>query len=208
MTDERPLSGVADGNLIDRRRVIAAGASALTMSLAGCQAAVDFLADFVLEDVNVVNGSDHPVDGSIRVIGPGGSELLDDDFHLEPEDDADDADEESGAGFSSVFEDAGGYVVHVALDDPIGPRERERSGDDPADTAGNESPSEGNESGGDTSAGGDEERQTAGPEVEVAVDVDDPDEEHVVVIVDDARDEPIEVVVIEAFSDLADYLEG
>lgn len=167
---------------IGRRRLLAVGASTCAISLAGCSAVADFLGGMFLEDVNVFNGTDRELTGSIEVLDPNGDVVLDETFELPAGDDGDDGDdagddgdpeeeidEESLGLYEDVLTDPGEYTVSVALDEAVG---------------------------GESEAIED-------------VEVSDPEEEHVMVFVggEDA-DDSISIAVIEEFSDLGEYDDG
>ncbi|MCU4926376.1 hypothetical protein OB905_10325 [Halobacteria archaeon AArc-dxtr1] len=151
---------------LSRRRVLATSAGLATAALAGCSTVVDFLAGLVLDDVNVINGADEPVAGTIEVTDPAGERVLDETFDLEAGDD--DGDEDAQAIYDEVFTDAGEYTVHVELDD------------------------------GDSIDGEEGTEET--------IDVDDPDDEHILVFLgSDEVEEAILVTTIEELSDLEEY---
>lgn len=103
-----------------RRRVLAAGGALATVGLTGCMSAFDAIAGAILEDVNVVNGTDREHSGSITVDGPGGETRLDEPFTVAPEDSEPDDDGPSETPtYADVFAGSGEYTVGVALDNPI-----------------------------------------------------------------------------------------
>jgi len=116
------------GQQIDRRTVLATGAGLATAALAGCAQIADFLAGFVLKDVNVINGTDRPIAGSIEVTGPSGDVLLDETFDLEATQDGtgdgttdggdggDQPDEAASGLYGGVFDGEGDYGVAVELE--------------------------------------------------------------------------------------------
>ncbi|ARS91721.1 hypothetical protein B1756_06985 [Natrarchaeobaculum aegyptiacum] len=106
------------GGLARRRFLAAAGATA-SVALAGCATVVDFLAGMVLDDVNLMNGTDQVLTGSIVVRNPDGETVLDDSFEVEPDEDdgGPDPDEESQAVFGDVFDGPGEYTVEIELDE-------------------------------------------------------------------------------------------
>ena len=75
-----------------RRRLLAAGTAAATVGLAGCTRAVNYSVDPALEDVNLFNGTDQQLSGSITITDPEESTALDEEFAVEPDDDRDDDD--------------------------------------------------------------------------------------------------------------------
>ncbi len=101
-----------------RRRFLGATAAAVTVGLAGCAETVgNLLAEFILDDVNLLNETDRVLTGSITVVGPDSETLLDDEFRLEPADeDADATEDESQAVFGDLFEAPGEHRFEVALD--------------------------------------------------------------------------------------------
>jgi hypothetical protein len=113
---------------IDRRTVLATGAGLATTALAGCAQIADFLAGFVLKDVNVINGTERPIAGSIEVTGPGGDVVLDETFDLEATEqnggttnggttDGNDQPDDAASGlYGGVFDGEGDYAVVVELE--------------------------------------------------------------------------------------------
>jgi hypothetical protein len=117
-----------------RRRFLAAAggtaAVAATASLAGCSGVADFVANQLLEDVNVFNETGRPVAGSVEVVDPNGDTVLDDTFDLASGDtgsdsndggdgggsDGEEADTGSTATFADVWTDPGSYEVALAFD--------------------------------------------------------------------------------------------
>ncbi|ELY68993.1 hypothetical protein CYV19_08705 [Natronobacterium gregoryi SP2] len=95
------------------------GASAGTVALAGCASVANFLADMILDDVNVFNGTERELSGSIEVTDPDETVVLEERFEVVPDDDDDDDDvnEDSGEVYGDVFTDDGEYVVSIELDD-------------------------------------------------------------------------------------------
>lgn len=101
-----------------RRTFLTLGASLGTVALAGCASVANFLADLVLGDVNVFNGTERELTGSIEVTDPDGTVVLEERFDVVPEDeDEDEDDEESGTVYDDVFTADGEYVVSITLDD-------------------------------------------------------------------------------------------
>ncbi|QSG11588.1 Uncharacterized protein HSBGL_1164 [Halapricum desulfuricans] len=103
-----------DGRAIDRRRVLAAGASVTTAVLAGCSEMLDFFGGLVLEDVNVFNTTEHRITGSVVVTGPDETTALDATFDIPPEGETED--EDTATTYGGVLEDAGQYTVSTTLD--------------------------------------------------------------------------------------------
>lgn len=103
---------------LSRRRLIAATTAVGSTVLAGCSAAVDYLAGFILDDVNLFNATDRTLSGEIRVTDPDGATVLSEQFEVEPEeDDDDDANSDSGAVFEDVIGDSGEYHITVDLNE-------------------------------------------------------------------------------------------
>lgn len=113
---------------IGRRRFLAAGASAAGVALAGCSAIADFLGGMFLEDVNVFNGTDRELSGSIEVLDPNGDVVLEESFDLpSSEGDGEDGGNESDGGdqesmgiYEDVLTDSGEYTVSIELDREVG----------------------------------------------------------------------------------------
>jgi hypothetical protein len=99
---------------LTRRRLLAAGGTALLSSVGGCAAVVDFVGEQVLEDVNVLNQLNREVSGSLTVVGPTGETLLDEAFDV-PAREA--TGESNTLAYDGVWRDAGTYRVEVALAD-------------------------------------------------------------------------------------------
>ncbi len=113
MSPESPRS-----TRVSRRNFLAAGAAVATAAVAGCtESTVNWFADKVFEEVNVMNGYEDSVTGSITVTGPSGETRLDDEFDVAV------GQEYNGEGDSPVFEDVwageGSYDVTVEFDDPV-----------------------------------------------------------------------------------------
>ncbi|MXV62600.1 hypothetical protein GS429_11095 [Natronorubrum sp. JWXQ-INN-674] len=119
MTNAFEFTGVAGSRSRSRRAFLALGASASTVALAGCASVANFLADMVLDDVNVFNGTDRERSGSIEITDPDGTVVLEERFEIAPEDEDDDndVDEDSGEVYEDVFTGDGEYVVSIELDD-------------------------------------------------------------------------------------------
>lgn len=101
-----------------RRRFIAATVAAGSTAFAGCTSAVDYLAGFVLDDVNLFNATDRTLSGEITVTDPDGSTVLMETFEVEPdEEDDENANGDSGAVFEDVIGDVGTYHVTLKLDE-------------------------------------------------------------------------------------------
>ncbi|APX97426.1 hypothetical protein SAMN05421809_3509 [Natronorubrum daqingense] len=176
-----------------RRRVLTVGTTAAVASVAGCSSAVDFLADMTLEEVNVFNGADEPITGTIEIVDPDGEVALEESFDLERDRDGDDEDNEAAAFYDDTWSDAGEYEVSVELEDE--PDEASDDGESADD--------------GEDSDDGDDNDTPLGPERTDTVTVDDPDEERLVVgIAQEGPGELISFHVIEDFSELEEEFEG
>ena len=175
------------GDRLNRRRLLAAGASAAVVGVAGCAQVANYIAELVLEDVNLFNQTSQQLTGTVSVTDPAGETVLDESFEIQPEtDDEGEAnesedgseangtentvDEESGATYGEVFTEAGSYTVSAALDDDSAIK-------------------------GKTAA-------------ERSVDVADPAEEHIVVVFGaDDFDGVMGAFVIEEFTDIGNHVE-
>jgi hypothetical protein len=114
MTFDRSRTETPATPSVSRRRYLAVGAIVGTTAVAGCSSAVDFLAGMVLEDVNVLNGGEQDLAGSVEVAGPDGSLVLEDRFDLVPDDDG--AGEDAQATYDGALTDSGEYTVTLELD--------------------------------------------------------------------------------------------
>lgn len=153
---------------LSRRRLLAATATGSLAATAGCATIVDTLADQILEDVNIFNGTGSPRTGGITVTGPTGETILDTEFAVEA--DTDDEETDSSVAFADVFDGTGGYGVAVDLASEDGIR-------------------------GET-------------EFETDLEVDAPEEEHIIVgLTPGEENDPFEVFVIEQFTDIGDQLD-
>ncbi|SDR27188.1 hypothetical protein [Natronobacterium texcoconense] len=119
MTNTPNVTPASADRSYTRRTVLALGAGAGTVALAGCASVANFLGDLVLDDVNVFNGTDQELSGSIEVTDPSETLVLDEEFEVVPEEDEedDDVDEDSGQVYADVFTDDGEYVVSITLDE-------------------------------------------------------------------------------------------
>ncbi|AGB38714.1 hypothetical protein [Natronococcus occultus] len=113
--DRSPTRTPSRTSSMSRRRCLAVGTAVGTSLVAGCSTAVDFLAGMVLEDVNVLNGTETALAGSIAVTDAEGSVVLDDRFDLAAG--GDDADEDAQATYDDAVTEAGEYTVAIELDD-------------------------------------------------------------------------------------------
>ena len=118
----------SDHTRLSRRRFLAAGTATATVAVAGCARLADWIADQVLEDVNVFNETGRRVEGTIRVERPGGTAQLDESFVLDPSDgDGNSSTNESdgdGANqgldtYADVWSESGEYEVAVEVAAPI-----------------------------------------------------------------------------------------
>ncbi|WP_339105180.1 hypothetical protein [Haloterrigena salinisoli] len=129
--------------LLSRRTFVAAGSATALVSLAGCSAVADFLADMALQEVNVFNGADQSVSGTIEVVDPDDETVLEETFDLEapPEDDESDENTEATVQYDDVWTGTGDYEVTVALDDPLEEETNDGSSESDAGNETNESES-------------------------------------------------------------------
>lgn len=112
MSDDRDPRSVP----LTRRRVLAAGGTAVLASLAGCTTVVDTIADQALEDVNVLNQLNRAVSGSVTVTTSAGDPVLDETFAVPSKD----ADGESNVlAYDDVWRDADAYRIGVELTDVV-----------------------------------------------------------------------------------------
>lgn len=102
----RPIGSVR------RRDLLAAGAGALTLAVAGCTRASEFLVDRVVGDVNVFNTTGRRVTGSLSLVDPDEATVLDEELTLAA---ADDGDEEPAALFEDTLTTAGTYRFAVGV---------------------------------------------------------------------------------------------
>jgi len=99
-----------------RRSFLAATGVATATAMTGCTGLLDFVGNQVLGHVNVFNGIDQRVSGSITVSGPDGETLLDETFELVSSN-TESSDGQSSAVFDDVWSGAGSYEASVELDD-------------------------------------------------------------------------------------------
>jgi hypothetical protein len=85
--------------------------------VAGCSGVVDWIANQVLEQVNLFNYTDRTVNGSVTVVSPDGETRLDESFTLSGSDGGD-SDSESGT-YGDVWNGTGSYEVSVELEESI-----------------------------------------------------------------------------------------
>lgn len=110
-------SGDRPSKQLGRRRLLAAGATAAVVGVAGCAQVANYIGGLVLDDVNLFNETDRRLTGSITVNDPNDAAVLDESFEIKPDDEDDEDDEESGATYGDVLTDPGEYTVGVELDD-------------------------------------------------------------------------------------------
>jgi len=119
-----PVPAAPSVTTLSRRQILAVAASIGTVSLAGCSRVVEFIGGLAMEDVTVINGSEHSLAGSIVVTGPDGETRLDEPFSVGPQDQSDDENDETPAEtdentvslFQDVLDDNGTYTVAVSLE--------------------------------------------------------------------------------------------
>lgn len=205
---------------LSRRTVIAGGGTVALASLAGCSAIVNQLAEMALKEVNIFNGAERSVSGTIEIVDPNDEVVLGETFDLKSESDSsEDADTNDGvAQYGDVWTDTGDYEVSIELeetlaDDPgTGGNETESTNNssdvettnstDSQTSADNESASNSSESGTDA------EGSESGTSATETVTVNAPDEEHLVVGIDQGETaELISFHVIEEFSELGEEYE-
>ena len=104
-----------------RRRLLAAGGATAVAGLAGCTDIINTIAGAILEDVNVLNGTDQERSGTVTVVDPNGDTQLEESFTVAPSDSEDEETDEpsSTPAYADVFTDAGEYTVTVELDSAI-----------------------------------------------------------------------------------------
>lgn len=104
-----------------RRRLLAAGGATALTGLAGCTGIINSIAGAILEDINVLNGTDQERNGTVTVVDQNGETQLEESFTVAPSNngDGETAEPSSTPTYSEVFTDAGEYTVRVELDSPI-----------------------------------------------------------------------------------------
>ncbi len=117
--DAESIEHSTGSRTLSRRRFLASGATTASVGFAGCAESIgNFIAEFVLDDVNLLNETDRNLAGSIVVTDPSGETILDAAFDLEPAaDEADESNEDSQAVYSDLFETDGEHVFTVELAD-------------------------------------------------------------------------------------------
>ena len=103
---------------LSQREFLAASGTAVITAIAGCSRLANFIADQILEDVNVFNETAQQRSGSIKVTGLAGETVLDDSFDLTSSESEDD-DNDSTAVFADVWTEAGSYDATLELDTDI-----------------------------------------------------------------------------------------
>jgi hypothetical protein len=99
-----------------RRRFLAAGGAAALTAVAGCSSVLNLVGSQFLEHVNVFNETGRRVGGSVEVVGPDGTTVLDGTFDLISTD-SETADGSNFTAYADVWSGSGSYEVAVALDD-------------------------------------------------------------------------------------------
>ena len=98
---------------LSRRKYLAGGVAAVTAAVAGCtEGAINWLADKVLQEVNVLIQDGLEASGTITVVDPDGETRLDEEFSAG-------VDGESDPTYSDVWTTSGSYEVTVELDEPL-----------------------------------------------------------------------------------------
>lgn len=107
---------------LSRRRYLAATLTTATVAVAGCSNVIDWVADQVLEDVNLFNETNSNVSGTIQVVDGSETAVLDDEFTLSPPDEDDSGTEEDDQNlntYADIWTGNGSYEITLELDDPI-----------------------------------------------------------------------------------------
>lgn len=103
----------AETTRVSRRTYLAGGVAAVTAAVAGCtEGAINWIADKVLEEVNVLPEDDIEASGTVTVVGPDGETRLDEEFSAGE-------DGESDPTYDDVWTTTGTYDVSVQLDEPL-----------------------------------------------------------------------------------------
>jgi hypothetical protein len=108
---------------LSRRQLLAGAATTAVVATAGCSAIAESLASSVFQDVNVLNGTERRITGSITVTDPDDETVLDEAFDLlsgEGLDGQTETEREADAGaarYDGVFTASGTYTVTVQLDE-------------------------------------------------------------------------------------------
>jgi hypothetical protein len=115
-------SGLGDATFRDgrrqvsRRTLLAAGAGLLVTPLAGCTRVSEFIADYVVGDVNLFNLSEDRLTGSLELVGPGDEVLLDESLDLDP--DADVEEREPTVIYDDVLDATGPHRLDLRVEAP------------------------------------------------------------------------------------------
>ena len=79
--------------------------------------ALNSVAEAILKDVNVINGTETERSGTVTVSGPAGETLLSSEFTVAPQDsESGDGETSSTPTYGDVFTESGEYTVAVSLD--------------------------------------------------------------------------------------------
>jgi len=111
-----PSSAPSKRSTTSRRSFLVATGVATATALTGCTGLLDFVGNRILGHVNVFNGTDQRVSGSVTVSGPDGETLLDETFELVSSN-TESNDGQSSAVFDDVWAGTGSYEASVELDD-------------------------------------------------------------------------------------------
>ena len=80
--------------------------------------ALNSVAEAILKDVNVINGTETERSGTVTVSGPAGETLLSSEFTVAPQDsESGDGETSSTPTYGDVFTESGEYTVTVSLDE-------------------------------------------------------------------------------------------
>lgn len=100
---------------LSRRECVAGGVAAVTAAVAGCtEGTVNWLADRVLEEVNVLNQTENSINGTVSVVDPDGETRLNEEFTAVGGDDTDE-----NHVYGDVWTESGSYEVSVTLEEPL-----------------------------------------------------------------------------------------
>ncbi|WP_121743947.1 twin-arginine translocation signal domain-containing protein [Natronorubrum halophilum] len=234
VTPSPPTHRSRPGHNLSRRTFIAAGGTAALVSMGGCTAVMDYFGDLALQDVNVFNGADTPVNGAIDIVDPNGDVVLEETFDLEKaaDEDEENQDADSIALYEDIWTDAGDYEVSIELEGDafdteldVGETFQNDSNDTGTETN-RTSENDSTDTGAETNRTSENDSNDAGTGIETEsvngssdtgtvtifdteiVTVDDPEEEHLAVgLAREGSAELISFHVIENFSDLEDEFE-
>lgn len=106
---------------LSRRRLLGAGAGVFVGTLAGCTRLSEYIADYVVGDVNLFNLSGDRLTGPLTLVDPDGDAVLDEDVTLAPE--SGDKDGEPSVIYEDSLTTAGEYELTFDLD-ATGPSDR------------------------------------------------------------------------------------